>query len=380
LILDEYLRQSSDEKIKQLALQLKKMQKDDKFVRNHLINEIKSVLINFRSLHLRHLQFFEENQLVGLTQLAFKGETEHRNLRYNFASLGLLFEETMPDDIQEMIRENMRERVVRTFSGFKEHTAPSLFLKLVLFLELIRKDKVSLNDKRNEKNFAKMLQKLHLKPDGESDLKTLIKYMLKKELAVHENKRFILNEGNFSLWKKRSQVENLQDFYSDIISRSSVKYYLKSIAEIQRSPEEWVDIDYLPLFIREYDVTRDLGLARLTTQEGKHFVQLTPEGWVLTKGSMAPSWKDRNIIVSADFEVFVPHTYDPYVALEISRFCRLKENDYFLVYEIDDFSGLNSLVKNEFESFSSILFEFSRHLPNVVNYEIKSALNRLRSA
>jgi hypothetical protein len=78
------------------------------------------------------------------------------------------------------------------------------------------------------------------------------------------------------------------------------------------------------------------------------------------------------MLVSASFEIFVPYHYNPFILFELLPVCTMKDSHYFLVFDIELGPVKNKTVLRE---FYYTLVGSSSVIPDVVNYDIKAAIN-----
>ncbi|MBP1924302.1 hypothetical protein J2Z76_000155 [Sedimentibacter acidaminivorans] len=103
-----------------------------------------------------------------------------------------------------------------------------------------------------------------------------------------------------------------------------------------------------------------------------YYVRLTSEAWYYIKKECPNYWNSKNILISADFEIFIPYNYNHEVIFLLDRYGELIDNDYFLVYKIDFDYPKNDLLFLNMEDFQILIKELknkSLFIPQVVEYE-----------
>ena len=290
-----------------------------------------------------------------------------------FNDYGILVEGEFPDDLKDSLIQWSRSMFVKTFSSISEGTNQSFFLKFVLLLNYFeREQNVKLTQRKNDRNVRLLTEELIM--DKETVWKvinTLVNYgFLKKTKHLYE-----LNVSAYTKWKKQTIDKVLESFYEKQVGSRGI-LFLQKISKYQQNPDEWIDMTVISDTAIEFDQSRQLGLIQVHKESGKTYVQLMPEEWYLVKKQVHPLWNQEALLVSASFEIFVPYHYDPFILFELLPVCRMKDSHYFLVFDIE----LDQIMKNKkvTQEFHYTLTGCASAIPDVVDYELKAAINKLK--
>lgn len=148
--------------------------------------------------------------------------------------------------------------------------------------------------------------------------------------------------------------------------------FLTILAQAQRQPEDWINVEVFSGLVRVREISERLGLVRYMNSGEKCYVQLTAEGWYIIKKSYPDEWTERAIVVSADFEACIPCTYDPQIIAIMDYFGEMVSHDFFLVFTLENIKG--NKTRNawcDYREFVKVLSERSRRLPDVVRYKLE---------
>jgi predicted transcriptional regulator len=282
---------------------------------------------------------------------------------------GILVKGELPYDLKDRIIEWSRSMFVKTFSMKSEEAQHSFFLNCVLLLYFFEREiNMKLTRRKNDRNVRRLAEELIMYK--ETVWKALNALVL-SGLVLKTKDLYELNTSVFIKWKKEPIDTVLESFYREQAG-NRVILFLGKISEYQQKPEEWVDMTVISNTSIEFDRSRQLGLIQVHKNSGKTYIQLMPEGWYLTKKQIHPLWSQEPILVSASFEIFVPFLYDPFVLFELLPVCRMKDSNYFLVFDIELGQVKNKKVLRE---FYHTLVGNSSVIPDVVNYELQAAIN-----
>ncbi|WP_371017745.1 hypothetical protein [Pseudalkalibacillus sp. JSM 102089] len=321
----------------------------------------------------RVIQSFGEQTINDLLLFAHIQKPINNEQAELFNDYGILVEGELPDDLKDSLIQWSRSMFVKTFSSISEGTNQSFFLKCVLLLNYFeREQNVKLTQGKNDRNVRLLTEELLM--DKETVWKvinTLVNYgLIQKTKNLYE-----LNVYAYTKWKKQTMDKVLKRFYEKQVGSRGI-LFLQKISKYQQTPDEWVDMTVISDTAMEFDQTRQLGLIQVHRESGKTYVQLMPEGWYLTKEQVHPLWNQEALLVSASFEIFVPYNYDPFILFELFPVCRMKDSHYFLVFDIE----LDQVKKNKrvLQEFYYTLTGWSSVIPDVVNYELKTTIDKLK--
>ncbi|WP_240373962.1 hypothetical protein [Bacillus piscicola] len=285
---------------------------------------------------------------------------------------GILIEGELTGDLKDRLIRWSRSMFVKTFPLKSEETQHSFFLQCILLLHYFeRENSVKITQRKNDNNTRLLTEELFM--DKETIWKA-INALVVSGLVLKTKNLYELNISKFTKWKKEPINTVLESFYEEqTISR--VLLFLEKVSEYQQTPEEWVDITVISNTSVEFDQARQLGLIQVHKDSGKTYIQLMPESWYITKEQFHPLWKKESILISASFEIFVPYHFDPFILFELLPVCRMKDSHYFLVLDIDVEKAKNN--KKALKEFYYTLVGCSSAIPDVVDYELKTAIAEL---
>ncbi len=333
-----------------------------------LKKDIVRYLLDWRRLELYVIrQIPYEKNYRPLHQIAFGGHTDNPGLLSKF---GLLYNNAMPDDLQLLVRDNLRSIVLKNLKNEPDSYLHSTFLKLVLLLNHFHHQEKSLkNTKNNRYKIFDMLKIEH--SIGEK----IITYLYDKSLLI--GKEFLcLNDISYKQWHETPQLERHRDFYQSILPSSRLKNYwifFRELAEAQGDNFEfWIpSYVFLDSSLGAQKALTSLGLLRIKEDNGNHYIQLTPEGWYLMAQKYPTYWQNKQLILSADFEIFVPSDFDPFIIEIIMNNSTLRDIDFLLIFDFP--TDETNLIKK----FRQILLDNAVHIPDIVRYELENNITTI---
>jgi hypothetical protein len=374
------LNELEEEEVIDIAKKLEQF--DPKFKKNWLINLIAELLTDPNRLTKRvflsvRMELGEES-ISALLRYPYLQDIDEQ-LGDMLSEYGFFINGEMPEEVGLILKENGRTFAVKELSGVKDKVTPSLFLKFLLVLGLLKKEKeIDYKGKKFDNKIDEMIKRLYLNHQDKYVFRDFINYMIRIDLMERKtdrkNNKVILKEQAVKEWEGQDALTIMKNFYYSGWERKDVFDFLENIALFQHKLTEWIDIDYLPKFIDEDRKAEKMGLVRTTEKDGKHYVQLNPEGWFLMKGEYPPIWYEKTLIVSADSEIFIPHMMDPFIAYTLLQFGSLKDNGYFIVLDIDSFD-CESVNKRKYRVLYQMLSRKSRFLPDVLRYELEEVIS-----
>lgn len=283
---------------------------------------------------------------------------------------GIIIHKELPNDLSDRLWVWSRNKYVKTFPFKPEHVHHSFFLKFILALfYFVKVREIKLTHRKNNKNVRTFSEYLFM---DKVTFWAVINALVQSGLVQKTKDIYSINESNYLRWRKESIDHCLGKFYR-YHGGEKVFTFVQKIAQYQLEPNEWVDMIVISGTSIEYEQARQLGLIQVLNDNGKTYVQLTPEGWYLTKKEYHPLWNEKSLLVSAAFEVFVPYHYEPFVLFEILQICTLKDSNYFLVFDIE----LVNDKKNQkaVSDFYNTLMAKSTTIPDVVKHDLKDLVN-----
>lgn len=370
--LTEALNQLDQSAIISIAKELKIMNENDCFSKNWMISRIANKLTSIN--YLRQFVFpcisseVQKEMIFSSYRSQSLSEVSIREL----SRFGIVINKKIPSDIQEEIRKKSRTYVIKVFAEEPENVMYTPFLKCMLFLSyVVKAQQFVCKQTKNDKFVRKAIQNLYF---GEEDRVWMYKYLdyfvcsgvLKKQAS-----RYNIDVDGLLVWKKRDMATNLKRFYQKLSSNFSLSW-LQSVGQYQENQEEWIDINILSIENLGYSFAIRFGLVEQIEKENRNFVRLTPEGWCLAKGISHPSWNENSFVVSAGFELFIPYHIDPFLIMEIGCALPLKDNDYFLVYDLMSLQEEQKYsVCGDNRQISYTILNKSMYIPDVVRYDLE---------
>jgi len=220
----------------------------------------------------------------------------------------------VPDDVRKLLEECLYPKVVKNISK-KWVVQQTPFLNLILLTGLMQRDEIKIKKLKDNS--------LSLKISAENKnayhnlervwLELLIKFLEIQGVVYWEAKWLQVNRSELLLWAKKDITAKLELLYNWLITRNRKVFEMVSaLSKIQDNFNNWIDMD---IFIEEdipytKEVIEKFGLISFCKTKDHGFVRLTPEGWYYSKGIYPSYWYYKSILISADFEVFIPHDYD----------------------------------------------------------------------
>ncbi|USK32547.1 hypothetical protein LIT25_18365 [Bacillus sp. F19] len=375
--LEEALQGLDDETIVGIA---KKLSLFVEGVKKHwYISKIVDFLKNMEKISNRIFPYISNETVNSLFMHVYSGRSLSEKQIKELEQYGLLVNSILPKDLKELLWVDGRGLVVKDLDEIKTKTNQSLMLKFVLVLLYLREQgSIFHSGKRYDKQINKMIETLQFDESERNLLKDLIQYSLEMNLLQKQKNKVYFNEVEFIEWKMRDSEDFINDFYKKKFVSRQTFYLLNSISRLQVNKNEWVNISYLPPVTLGLEKGVECGLLNITEQENVTYVQLTPEGWFLAKGERHEVWSEKNLIISSDFELYIPHTYNPFILLDIFPFATLIENDYFIIFELTVFDNdekLSDSKKNNYRYLYNVLKRNSRYIPEIVSYEFERVLS-----
>lgn len=280
---------------------------------------------------------------------------------------GMIVNQILPSDLKERLQNWSRSYFIKEFPDRKESVHHTQFLKMVFVLCYFeRRIEIKLNwNRKKDKNVRIASEETRV---NKEDFKKMVGYLVDCGILNKSNQVYRLNHQVYRKWRQEPIDTNLFNFYTDVADQR-VFELMSKISRYQRKPHEWVDTRVIKDISLEYDLTKQLGLIYVHKENGKSFVQLSPEGWYLIKKQFHPLWNDKLLIISADYEVFIPFNYEPFILFDLLPFCEIEDSSYFIVLRInnvDEKSKSDNLL-----FFYETIKARTSHIPDVVKYDFE---------
>lgn len=280
---------------------------------------------------------------------------------------GLIVNQILPRDLKERLQNWSRSNFVKEFPDRKESVHHTHFLKMVFVLCYFeRRSEIKLNwNRKNDKNVRIASEEIRVIKEN---FKKLVGYLVDCGIVNKSNHVYKLNHQVYRKWRQEPIDTSLFNFYTDVADQR-VFELMSKISRYQREPHEWVDTRVITDTSLEYDLTKQLGLIYVHKENDRLFVQLSPEGWYLIKKQFHPLWNEKLLIISADYEVFIPFYYEPFILFDLLPFCEIEDSSYFIVLRINNVEEKRK--SDDLVFFYETIKSRASHIPDVVKYDFE---------
>ncbi|MDF9408235.1 MAG: hypothetical protein A4E52_00122 [Pelotomaculum sp. PtaB.Bin013] len=370
----DFLDRVGEERVWEIALALQVVGVGDNFYLGH----IKKLIIDFLT-HSRSIDWLLNRlgprSVSTLKKMVYSWKSPGPGVESTLSRYGLVFHGQIPDDLRELYVAHFYPKVVGTFPGVPRPVVTSAFLKLVLLLGFIQREKVVMNPDK-PRSFSQKMKKLsgQLGLCDDHWLREILEYLKDRRLIYIKNGVIFPDRGKLLSWYSDMGHDCKWDFYEWVAAKTRSEEtleFLTILARAQRQQEDWINVEVFSGLVRVREISERLGLVRYMDNGEKCYVQLTAEGWHISKKSYPDEWIERAIVVSADFETCIPCTYDPQIIAIMDYFGELVTHDFFLVFTLENLKGKTRDAWCDYREFLKVLSERSRRLPDVVRYKLK---------
>ncbi|KAB2953710.1 hypothetical protein F9B85_03570 [Heliorestis acidaminivorans] len=377
----ELLDEMDIEEVKKLALELGGISIFKDTVKVYLEKKIFEKLTNLHFLVVT-IEKMDESCIITLTQLVFFDDCKNKNHLEPLRKKGLVFRDMqVPDEIKELAREYLQSKIRKTFSKQLE-VKQTPFLNLILLVGLIKRNEIAIKRLKNNKlNIKLKVENKNVYYHLEKELiPLLISFLEFQGLVYWEENSLLADRAALIKWINNDNFTKLELLYNWLKPGHEKLFKLISIlSQIQDDLESWID---LKVFVESdiphtVEAIEKFNLIRFLKMNKRGYVKLTPEGWFYIKGIYPSHWYSKSILISADFEVYIPHDFDPNLISLLDKYGQLKDNDYFLVYDIDPINLNRNQDRKNYKSFINELEDKSSAMPQVVSYELNNFYNSL---
>lgn len=375
--LKECLKELDIGELKELATELSISVFNDA-VRSHFERNIIKKLTSLDYLN-KIIEKMDKPCVTTLVQLVYFGDCNDRRYLNDIRKKGLVYKNVqVPNDISKLLENCLYPKITKNYNKLLE-VKQTPFLNLIILIGLFMRDEIKI--KKTKKN------RLSIKINTENKevyytldkklMKLLISFLDKQYAVYWEDNLLIVNRSELRKWIDKDDSIKLELLYKWLRKKNKKVLEMVSVlGKVQKNYEDWIDMN---VFIEgEIPYTKEsieeFGLIYFEKIHDHYFVRLTPEGWYYIKGTYPEYWCNKSILISADFEVFIPHDYDPNIIYLLDKYGQLKDNDYFLVYDIDPSNWEKGLVYQDYKSYQMFIKELetkSISMPQVVGYELK---------
>ncbi|MGD9566778.1 MAG: hypothetical protein AB7V48_00390 [Sedimentibacter sp.] len=397
MMLFEYLNQLSVDELCIIAENLHCIDAKDQYkfhkkeYRDRIYNELSSKYIwdiVDKGTHPAHLKEYE---IEDLKNLCFEKEKIGVNSLNRFREIGIIDKyNNILDDIRKCLIGKWRLEFTKALEDMTICVNPSVFLRLILILGFIEKDKIQTYEELTELKFANR------------DIIIKIKeYLQNQDLIICREDAIIeLNYQKVNTWRCINPIKSFYNYYFDKRDLK-ISECLYKIGEIQQNDREWISVNKANFIVKKYfaeiKFLESIGCLLVATESTEEYFQLSPEMRYIISEKIPLGWSNDNIIVTPDFEVFVPFYYNPLEIYDINYYGELNNrkfhkldnnknlkkknkvkedrrtidinygNDFYLIYEIKDFKNKINKLRN----CEQLIRCLGSNIPDVVLYEIR---------
>jgi len=367
--LDQHLEQLNTKLLEAIAKKLR-IKPIDIPTRSFLVFSINNYLTDFSKTYWIYERIRTESR-IALLQVLYTGKTIYENQLRELEEYGVIYQGVIPEDLKIILQEDLKKSVIRQLPDYRHKVMDSYFSKTLRILKLIMSEQKIKLDISKVKNLKKFIDKRNITKLDVVLLKKVLEYFIGLDLMSYQNKLLLSNAIPITHWFE-SYPNNFLEFYHSIINQTSPGLFalLKALGEIQQDTDEWVAADVFSALLRNnltIEKCERTGLIEIVQISGQYLIQLTNEGWFLTKGVAPISWSDRNLLVSAAFEALIPYHDDPRALNILTLYGTIKNIGYYLVFDIEI---LRNSVKEK-KAIRDLLKSKARYVPEIVKYELR---------
>lgn len=334
--------------------------------------------------------------LYDLKKLCFGVNKIQENSLVRLSNLGIIYEgKVLPDDLKNRLVERWRKDIISNFDSYSVETRTSKFVKLILLIGYIEKETI--------KNYEDLI---NCSIASKEILNNLIDYLESSKIITrNRNDSINLDKHILKLWRN-DERRILKEFYDFYFRRNDLKANLlfEALLLLQRDDMEWIHLSesdfILGKFEDEINALKLEGCIYSIKYNNSEYIQLSPEIWFLLNGDIPHAWNVKNIILTPDFELFIPYYFNPFVIYTINyygemlnriitrskkrriniknrkkdnkekleKFSKGYDDDYYLVYNIKDINKKMSveIYNNKFLNI------FQSIMPDIVKDELST--------
>lgn len=317
--LKELLSNEGEVRLNEIAIRLKCIDARERylFTRRFLIEKIFEGLHRFVDSIIiereRDNILLNEAVILDLKRLCLGVEPSAYESVLFLKDLGMVFERNVVAyDIKDKLLKKLRLDYTYSTDGTAttvvKHTP---FLSLFMVLDLVRKGKIASKDTISLLNI--------------NNNQKVIRY-LRKEGIINNSTDLQINEHIFRKWLEPSALIGFYQFYLEA-EYSNALGILNTIYLMQ--------VDY-NMAIKKKDIVQiletnyallqrleELGLVLQLIIKDETYIMLSNEAWFLLSGKEPVQWANDNLIVTTDFELFVPYNFNPFKVSLIGSFGQL---------------------------------------------------------
>jgi hypothetical protein len=341
--------------------------------RSFLVFSINNYLNDFSKTYWIYERIGTESR-IALLQVLYTGKTIYEKWLREIEEYGVIYDGVIPEDLKSILQENLKKLVVRQLPDYRHKVLDSYFAMTLRILKMFMSEQKIKLDISNGKNLKKLIDKINIPNLDVVLLKKVLEHFIALDLMSYQNKILIPNVIAITQWFE-SYPNNFLQFYHSIIQHTSPGIFelLKALGEIQQDIYDWMEADIFSALGRNnltIEKCERTGLVETVQISGQYLIQLTNEGWFLTKGVAPISWSNRNLLVSAAFEAFIPHHDDPRVLNFLTLYGTIKNSGYYSVFDLDMDKLLRTSVKEK-KAIRDLLESKARYVPEIVKYELQ---------
>ncbi|MCF8012533.1 MAG: hypothetical protein K9L56_14780 [Clostridiales bacterium] len=324
--------------------------------------------------------------ITTLAQLVYFGTCSNKKYLDVLRKKGLVYKDMqVPDDVKELLEECLYPKISRSIRK-KWEVKETPFLNLILLIGLMQRDEINIKKLKNNSSKSKIkAENKNAYSNLERDRDLLINFLEHQDIVYWKDNILLINRPELLLWNKKDNATKFELLYNWLRAKNKkVHEMVAALSRIQNDIDDWIEIDVFVEGDIPYtkETIEKFGLVSFCKIKDQGFVKLTPVVWYCIKGIYSSYWYSKSILISADFEVFIPHDFDPNIISLLDKYGQLKDFDYFLVYDIDPSNLKKELLYQESKSYQMFIEELeikSDTMPQVVDYELRNFSKELSS-
>jgi hypothetical protein len=294
--------------------------------------------------------YIDKRTLADLKKLSFGLTLINEQSYFCLRRLGIVFKiNEVPDDLREKFINRWKPEIIKCLDNYQIEVRPSAFLKLILLIGYIEKEKFNTYEELLNNNISNK-ESLNIIVDYLENVKIIRK---KHDGAVSLNQYFL------NMWRKNI-LNAIREFYEFYFNQKNIdnSSLLSMLKAIQNNSGEWINVNeskfLLDEFQRELNVLRDVGGIYYVEEKSEVYIQISPEFWFMLTGQFHQDWEIQNTIITPDFELFVPYYFNPFIIDIVNRNSELLNQIIFRnkrkKYNSKSRKGKTSKIKKEIES------------------------------
>lgn len=257
----------------------------------------------------------DEKVLLDLKKLSFGINEIDESSYIRLRNLGIIYrEKEIPDDLKKKFIEQWRPGLVIKLENYPIEVKLSMFLKLFLLIQYIEKGILNTAEDILNSNIA-----------SDEILRILMDYLKSiKIISIDSDDSVALNDYVLKLWRKSSKkiMGEFYEFYF-LNKNMSLNLVFKTLKLVQEDSEEWINLNNCKFIVEAFEDEisdlKSIGIISYVRDDSSEYIQLSPEFWFLLTEQQPQIWNIQNVIITPDFELFIPYYFDPFIIDMVNR-------------------------------------------------------------